>query len=68
MAITLCSIGQNIAAARKAKGLTQEDLAGLAEMNRAFLSNIENGKTSLSVMMLVRIAEALDVTPGALMK
>lgn len=56
-------IGQNIAKLRKYKKLSQEDLAGAAEIDRSFLSEIENGHKNLSVLVLLKIAKALGVKP-----
>jgi len=58
---TLKLIGKNIAKFRKVKGFTQEDLAGAAEIDRSYLSEIENGHKNLSVTMLLKISEALDI-------
>lgn len=55
----LVSIGRKIAKIRHEQGLTQEDLAGLAEMDRSYLSEIENGKKNLSVTTLVKISKSL---------
>ena len=63
----LKKIGQRIVALRDEQGLTQEDLAGRAEMDRSYLSEIENGHKNLSVVSLCRLAEALDVKPAALL-
>lgn len=57
----LSLIGRNIARLRRERNFTQEDLAGLAEMDRSYLSNLENGKINVSVMTLLAIARALDV-------
>lgn len=53
-------IGNNIARLRKEKKLTQEDLCGLAEIDRSYLSEIENGKMNVTVKALVTIAKALE--------
>lgn len=58
---TLKIIGKKIAAERKKQGLTQEDLAGLCDMDRSYLSEIENGHKNLSVISLLKIAEALKI-------
>ncbi len=60
-------IGLRIVALRKMQGLTQEDLAGLAEIDRSFLSEIENGHKNLSVETLHKIAVALKVKPSKLL-
>lgn len=55
----LKKIGKNIATLRKQHGLTQEDLCGLAEIDRSYLSEIENGKMNVTIKSLVMIAKAL---------
>ena len=63
----LKSIGQKIVDQRNKQGLTQEDLAGLAEMDRSYISEIENGQKNLSILSLYKIAEALKVKPARLL-
>lgn len=60
-------IGSKIVALRKKQKLTQEDLAGLAEIDRSFLSEIENGHKNLSVETLQKIAKALKVKSSQLL-
>ena len=55
----LKKIGQNIAWIRKQRGLTQEDLCGMAEIDRSYLSEIENGKMNMTIKSLVMIAKSL---------
>jgi len=55
-------IGKNVARIRKEQNLTQEDLCGLAEIDRSYLSEIENGKMNVTVKSLVTIAGALNCT------
>jgi transcriptional regulator with XRE-family HTH domain len=55
----LKKIGQNIAWIRKKRGLTQEDLCGMAEIDRSYLSEIENGKMNMTIKSLVMIAKSL---------
>lgn len=57
---TLKSIGRKIAQERTRQQLTQEDLAGMAEIDRSFLSYIENGRKNFSVDMLLRLSKALN--------
>ena len=62
------SIGLAIIRARQAKGMSQEDLAGAAEVARNYISRIENGHVSFSVPVLLRIADALEIEPSKLLK
>lgn len=64
---SLRKIGQNIAKIRREKGMTQEELAGLVEMDRSYLSEIENGHKNLSVNVLMKIAEVLEVNSATLL-
>jgi transcriptional regulator with XRE-family HTH domain len=57
---------RKIAQIRHQKGMTQEDLAGEADINRAFLSNIENGRANFSITMLLKIASSLGSRPRPL--
>ena len=52
-------IGKNIVRLRKEQNLTQEDLCGLAQIDRSYLSEIENGKMNVTIKSLVVIAKAL---------
>jgi len=54
-------IGKNITRIRKEKGMTQEDLCGVAELDRSHLSEIENGKMNITVKSLSKIADGLSV-------
>jgi transcriptional regulator with XRE-family HTH domain len=63
---TIKDIGARIAAFRKERGMTQEDLAGACEMDRSYLSEIENGHKNPSVSVLLKIAEALSIKPSEL--
>lgn len=55
-------IGKNVVKMRKERNLTQEDLCGIAQIDRSYLSEIENGKMNVTIRSLVLIAEALEVT------
>jgi transcriptional regulator with XRE-family HTH domain len=61
-------IGLNIRKLRTAKKPSQEELAFRAEINRSYLSEIENGHKNLSLMVLDQIAAALKVDLRDLLK
>lgn len=52
---------------RKLKGMTQEQLAAAAEMERSYVSDLERGTRNPSVAALARIATALEVEPHVLL-
>jgi len=58
----LISVGRRIAKARMDKGYSQAMLAEKANISISHLSNVERGRKSLSAEVLLRIAEALQVS------
>lgn len=60
-------VGKVIQRCRKAKGLTQEVLSGLADLDRTHYSKIERGLRSPTIDTLFKIASALDMHPYELM-
>ncbi|WP_244164406.1 helix-turn-helix domain-containing protein [Variovorax atrisoli] len=47
---------------RKARGLSQEDLAHRSDLDRAYMSSIERGAQNPGVMAIVGIAKGIGVT------
>ena len=60
-------IGINIADIRKKKGLTQSFLAEAADISDTYVSHIETGRKKVSIEVLLRISNALDVPPEQLL-
>lgn len=52
-------LGENIRQVRKKKGLSQEQLALQAEVDRSYVGGIERGERNVSFLTLVKIAECL---------
>ena len=52
-------IGKNVVRLRKMRKMTQEDLCGIAQIDRSYLSEVENGKMNVTIKSLVTIAEVL---------
>jgi DNA-binding XRE family transcriptional regulator len=52
----------NIAKIREQRGLTQVQLAELVGVNKFHISNIERGKATPSVKLLIKIANILNVS------
>jgi putative transcriptional regulator len=50
----------NLEAARKSAGLTQQQLSELAEVSRKSINAIENGVYVPSTVLALKIAETLD--------
>lgn len=54
--------GSSIKTRRKKLKLTQAELASLADLNRSYLSQVENGSVSISMHRAEKIAQALNCT------
>ncbi|MBN1674047.1 MAG: helix-turn-helix transcriptional regulator [Kiritimatiellae bacterium] len=61
-------IAFNIKETRKTKGMTLNALARAAGVTKGYISQVENFRTMPSVATLCKIAAALGVEPGALLK
>ena len=61
------AIGQRIRRNRKLRGWTQENLAEIVDISPTHVSHIETGVTKLSLPVLVKIADALEVRVDALL-
>lgn len=62
----LVGLGVTIRAARKAKGLSQEALAELTDIDRS-MGGIERGEHNLAIMSLLKISDALDMKASSLL-
>ncbi|HEY4098385.1 MAG TPA: helix-turn-helix transcriptional regulator [Baekduia sp.] len=60
------AIGAQIAAARLAEGLTQEQLADRTGLHTVMVSRVERGRTNARLSTLLRIASGLGVDLGEL--
>jgi len=57
-------IGDRIRELRKVKGLSQEALANLAEVDRTYMTKVETGKKNVTVKILEKIIIALETDFG----
>lgn len=53
-------VGKNVRRLREERGLTQERVAFDAQIDLTYLGGIERGKRNPSLLVMVRIAQALD--------
>lgn len=63
MELDYSEIGKRIARRRRQLGLKQSEVEERAEISYKYLSNIERGISIPSIEVIMRLAEALDVTP-----
>jgi transcriptional regulator with XRE-family HTH domain len=55
-------VGRRLAEVREKRGLSQAQLADMAEIGRAHLSQIENGAVAARIDTLKAIADALEIS------
>ncbi|WP_328801356.1 helix-turn-helix transcriptional regulator [Paenibacillus sp. LX16] len=61
------SVGERIRTIRKAKGLTQQQLAELSGLDDAYIGSVERGERNFSIDTLEKVLTALNVTISELM-
>lgn len=61
-------IGERVRQARLARGLSQADLADMVGTSTPYISNIETGKHTMKISVLVKISEALEVSTDWLLR
>lgn len=61
-------LGENIKRIRADKNMTQGDLCRVLELDRAYMSNVENGNKNPTLATIEKIAGALGVTADELLK
>lgn len=60
------SLGLNIAYYRKAKGLSQDQLAELVDISRTHMSRIETAECAVSLDVVFAICDSLHIAPKKL--
>lgn len=61
-------LGQNMKRIRAKKKMSQGDIARALEVDRGYISNIENGKKNPTLATLQKLSNALGVSPDELLK
>lgn len=64
----MARLGTNLREARERLGLTQEQVAERSGVHATEVSRIEGGKRDPQVSTVIRLAEALEVEPGELLR
>lgn len=55
-------IGKKLKEIRISRGLTQEYIASMADVNTSHISNIENNRVKISLSTLIRVCNAMNTT------
>lgn len=64
----LVDFGNRVREIRKEKGLSQEALAALADIDRSYMGHIERGEKNITLTKIYQISEALNVGLAELFK
>ena len=65
---TAQKFGENMKKIRLEKGMSQGDICRALNLDRAYISNVENGKQNLTISTMEKVAKALDVSIDQLLK
>lgn len=60
------SFGDRLRSLRQSAGLSQEELASRAQLDRSYIGGVERGERNVSLVNIHKIARALKVKPEAL--
>jgi transcriptional regulator with XRE-family HTH domain len=60
--------GKRVRELRLALGLSQEELAELAELHRNYVGGVERGERNVSLVNIVKLARGLDAEPAELLE
>ena len=61
-------LGKNIKKIRTSKGMSQGDICRALDMDRGYMSAIENGKKNITLAQAERLAGALKVSVSELLR
>lgn len=61
-------LGQNMKRIRVKKKMSQGDIARALDVDRGYISNIENGKKNPTLATIQKLADALKVSADELLK
>ena len=61
-------LGQNMKRIRVKKKMSQGDIARALEVDRGYISNIENGKKNPTLATIQKLADALKISADELLK
>lgn len=64
----LARFGKALRELRTERGLSQDELAARAGLDRNYIGMIERGERNPAIVNVVKIAEALDVLPSELFR
>ena len=64
----LIALGKAIRDLRTQKGISQENLALMAEVDRSYVGRVERGDNNVALLTLMKLAKALGISVSKLMQ
>lgn len=64
---TLLQLGEAIRSARKKRGISQEKLALISEIDRGYVGRIERGENNAAILTIQKVCKALNISISELM-
>jgi len=64
----LVAIGKRVQVARRARNMTQNELAEALNVTTPFLSRVERGKQAMNILTLKQICDILDVSADRILR
>ena len=61
-------LGQNLKRLRTKKAISQGDIARTLKVNKSYISNVENGKANPTLATIAKLAKAIGISVGELIK
>ena len=66
--VLLKRFGSRVRKVRQEKGLSQEELALEAGLDRSYIGGVERGERNISIVNLSKLSKALSVSPSKLLE
>ena len=66
--VALAHFGQKVQTIRNEQKISQEKLAELSELDRTYISSVEPGQRNISILNIIKIADALGVKASSLLE
>jgi len=64
----LLHFGKKVQTIRNGQQISQEKLAELSELDRTYISSVERGQRNISILNIIKIADALGVKASSLLE
>ncbi len=66
--VALAHFGKRVQAIRLEQQISQEKLSELSELDRTYISSVERGQRNISILNIIKIADALGIKANSLLE